>query len=96
MLPATPGRDLICPLMSVPVSGKQGFQHRLGCFLVEAMLGRGCRGTEGFFEEGHSDSLSAAHLLERGRGPGLPLDHLGEQSQPHGDDLSVLGKSEID
>ena len=29
---------------------------------------------------------------KRRRGPGLPLDHLGEQGQPHRDDLAVLGQ----
>ena len=72
--------------------GQESFQHRLGGFLVKAMLGRGGRGAEGLFEERHTDSLRAAHLPERGRGPGLAFHHLGEESQPHRDDLAVLGK----
>ena len=82
--------------MSVPLSGSRAFEHRLGCFLVKAMLGRGGRGAEGLFEERQTDSLRAAHFLERGRGPGLPFHHLGKQSQAHGDDLAVLRKPEID
>ena len=55
------------------------------------MLGRGGRRAEGLFEECQTDTFRAAHLRERGRGPGLPFDHLGEESQPHGDNLAVLG-----
>ncbi len=72
--------------------GKQGFQHRLGGFLMEAMLGRGGRGAEGLFEERQTDALRAAHLFERGRGPGLPFHHLGEEGQSDRDDLPVLGQ----
>ena len=51
--------------------GQESFQHSLGGFLVEAMLGRGSRGAEGLFEERQADSLGTAHLSERGWGPGL-------------------------
>ncbi len=72
--------------------GQQSFQHRLGRFLVQAMLGRRGRGAEGLFQERQTDSLGAAHFFERGWGPGFPFDHLGEESQPDRDDLPVLGK----
>ena len=78
--------------MSVPAFRKQSFQHRLGGFLVESMLGRSGRGAEGLFEERQTDSRCAAHLLERGWGPELPFDHLGEEGQPNRDDLPVLGQ----
>ena len=40
----------------------------------------------------NTDALGATDLLQRGRGPGLALDHLGEQSQADRDDLAVLGQ----
>ena len=73
--------------------GKQGFQHRLGGFLVESMLGRGGRSAEGLFQEGRSEPFDSTDLRERGWRPGLPFHHLGEESQPHGDDLPVLGQA---
>ena len=79
--------------MSVPALGQQGLEHRLGRLLVEAMLGRGGRGAEGLFEERDAHALGAADLPQGGRGPGLALDHLGEQGQPHRDDLAVLGQT---
>ena len=66
--------------MSVPLSGKQSFQHRLGGFLVKAMLGRGGRGAEGLFQERDTHTLRAADFLERGRSPRLALHHLGKQT----------------
>ena len=79
--------------MSVPLSGKQGLQNGLRGFLVEAMLRDWLsRRTEGFFEEGHTDALGTADSRKRRRGPELALHHLGEQGQPHRDDLAVLGK----
>ena len=50
------------------------------------------RGAEGLFQEGDADALGAADLAQGRRRPGLPLDHLGEQGQPHRDDLAVLGQ----
>ena len=78
--------------MSVPRLGQQGFQHGLRRLLVQAVLGVGLRRAEGLLEEGHAHAFGAADLPQRRRGPGLPLDHLGEQGQPHRDDLAVLGQ----
>ena len=46
----------MCPLMSVPASGQQAFEHRPGGFLVVAVLGRGGRGAEGLFQERGADA----------------------------------------
>ena len=61
--------------MSVPLSGKQSFQHRLGGFLVKAMLGIGAGlSTEGLFQEGDADTLRAADFLATSPGSrALPL-----------------------
>jgi len=72
---------------------QQGFEDALGCLLVKAMLGRGGSGAECLFKERQTDTFRTAHRLERGGGPGLPFDHLGEESQSNRDDLPVLGKS---
>ena len=78
--------------MSVPALGQQGLQNGLGRLLVQAVLGGRGRRAEGLVEEGHADALGAADVPQRGRGPRLPLDHLGEQRQPHRDHLAVLGE----
>ncbi len=70
--------------------GQQGFQDSLRGLLVEAVLGGRGGGAEGLFKEGHADPLRPADGAERGRGPGLPLDHLGEQGEADGDDLAVV------
>ena len=49
-------------------------------------------GGEVLFQESDAHPLGAAHRPQRGRRPGLALDHLGEQGQPHGDDFAVLGQ----
>ena len=73
MLPAIPDVDLICPLMSVPVSGKQGFQHRLGGFLVKAMLGGAGRDAEGLLQKRQTDTL---------RTPDIPAAWPGSRVSP--------------
>ena len=75
-----------------PGFGQQRLEHGLGGPLVQTMLRRGGRGGKGLFEEGHAHALGAADLPERGRRPGLALDHLGKQGQPHRDDLAILGQ----
>ena len=59
---------------------------------MEAMLGRGGRSSEGFFQERLSYPFSAAHIPERDRNPPLRLQHFGEKSQTHADDFAVLRK----
>ena len=78
--------------MSVPFGGSSAFEHGLRRLLVQAVLRVGLRCGEGLLEERHADALGTADLPQRGRSPGLPLDHLGEQRQPHRDDLAVLGQ----
>src|SRR6516225_7191099 len=59
---------------------------------MQPMLRRGVRGGERLFEERDADAFRASHFLERGRGPRLPLYHVGEQRQSHRDDLAFLGE----
>jgi hypothetical protein len=73
--------------------GEENLQNGLGCVLMQAMLRRSGGGSERLFEEGHAHSLSPADVAERGRSPGLALDHLGKKRQAHGDDLAILGKT---
>src|SRR5262245_40932861 len=56
------------------------------------MLWRGGGRCKRLFEEHHADPFGAAHFLERGWGPRLRLHHPGKQSEPHGNDLAILGK----
>ena len=70
---------------------QQGLQHGLGGSLVQAVLRRGGRGDEGFFEEGDAHPLHAADFFQGGRSPRLALHHFRKEGQPHGDDLTVLG-----
>ena len=77
--------------MSVPVCGSRAFRTACAALVQAVLGGRGGR-AEGLFEEGHADALRPADGAQGGRGPGLPLDHLGEQGEPDGDHLAVLGK----
>jgi len=43
-------------------------------------------------QEGDAHALRASDLSQRCRRPGFAFHHLGEESQPHRDDLVVLGK----
>ena len=58
--------------MSVPLSGKQSFQHRLGCLLMEPMSGGAGEALRSPPETSHRRPC-AADLPQRRRGPGFPL-----------------------
>ena len=77
--------------MSVPVSGIRALSTDLGSFLMKAMLGSGGWGAEGLFEERFADAVGSTDLPSV-PGSTVPFDHLGEESQPHGNYLPVLGK----
>ena len=78
--------------MSVPRPGSRAFRTAWAAFWCRRCSGGAVGGAEGLFEEGDADALGAADVLQGRRGPGLALDHLGEQRQPHRDDLAVLGQ----
>ena len=72
--------------------GQERFQHRLGGFLVQAMLGRSGRGAEGLFEERQTDALVPPTSWSVAGVQRFAFHHLGEQSQADRDDLPVLGQ----
>ena len=78
--------------MSVPVSGSRALRTAWAAFWWRRCSGGAVEELKVSSRNVTPDSLRAADLLERGRGPGLAFHHLGKQSQPHRDDLAVLGK----
>ena len=60
--------------------------------MVQPVRRRGRGRAEGLFQKGDAHTLGAPHLSQCGRRPRLALDHLGKQSQPHRDDLAILGQ----
>ena len=66
-------RDLICPLMSVPLSGSRAFSTAWAAFWCRRCSGGAVEALKVSSRNVTPDALRAAHLLERGRGPGLCL-----------------------
>ena len=83
----------MCPLMSVPISGRSALRTGPGGLLVMAVLGVGPAAAEGLFQEVDADAFGAAGLVQRRGSPGFALDHLGEEGQPHRDDLAVVSEA---
>ena len=80
------------PLMSVPASGSRAFRTAWAAFWW-----RRCCGGAVAAEKVSSRKVTPTPSVpptarEGGRRPGLALHHLGEQGQPHRDDLAVLGQ----
>ena len=59
---------------------------------MDANLGVQGAGAEGLFEESNADAFGPTHLAKRRGGPGLVLEHFGEQSESNRDDLVGVGK----
>jgi hypothetical protein len=71
---------------------QQGFENGTGGLLMQAMLRiRLC--TERVFQERHADSCGAADFFQRPGRPRFALHHLGEQGQPHTDNLAIFRES---
>ena len=59
--------------MSVPVSGSRALRTAWAAFWWKRCSGGAVEGTEGLFEEGHTHTLGAAHLLSVAGVQGFPF-----------------------
>ena len=75
--------------MSALASGRSDPQDRLRRLLVIAVVRPRPRRAEAVFQELDADPLHPADLAQGRRRPRPPLDHLGEQRQPHRHDPAV-------
>ena len=85
--------------MSAAPYGKSGRRTCRAACTLSRCSGLAAFAVERFFEELDADPLQPPHVLEGRRGPGLVLDHLRKQRQPHRCDLAVvrqLGHREIE
>ena len=78
--------------MSVPVSGSRAFSTAWAAFWCRRCLGLAWGEAKVSSRKVTPTPSVPPTSRKRRRGPRLPLDHLGEQRQPHRDDLAVLGQ----